>query len=99
MILHTVNKSPYSNSSLNDCIRRCSDSDSILLIEDGVYACQRDADFSDSLANNSHISFYALEADIRARGLVGKLHKAVQVIDDCTFVDLCIRHKSVQSWF
>lgn len=98
MILHTVNKSPFSNSSFVDCLARCSDTDAILLIEDGVYACQRDTVHSNYLVD-SPINFFALQADVEARGLTEKLHEAVKLIDDRGFVALCIQHKSVQSWF
>lgn len=98
MILHTVNKSPFSNSSFVDCVTRCSSSDSILLIEDGIYAGQRDSVYSNYLTD-SDIRYFALQADVQARGLMSKLHQAVTLIDDRAFVDLCTQHKSVQSWY
>ncbi len=37
-MLHTVNKSPFQNSALENCLRLVRDGDVILLLEDGVYA-------------------------------------------------------------
>ena len=37
MLLHTVNKSPFTDNSLQSCIRCCQAGQAILLIEDGVY--------------------------------------------------------------
>ena len=37
-MLHTINKSPFQNSALENCLRLARDGDVILLLEDGVYA-------------------------------------------------------------
>lgn len=99
MILHTVNKSPFSNSSMADCIRFCADADSVLLLEDGVYAAQKKSKFVFLLKQKSTVNFYALEADIKARGLIGQTHELVSIINDNEFVSLATTHNCVQSWF
>ena len=93
MILHTVNKSPYSSPCLTDCIALCSEGDAILLIEDGVYAAQ------DAYSIAAENKVYALQADIEARGLSGKLAANVTVIDDSGFVMLATQHEKVVSWY
>jgi tRNA 2-thiouridine synthesizing protein B len=99
MILHTVNKSPYSHQTLQDCLRVCQQQSSILFIEDGVLAIN-DGDYCTQLIEqNPHITFYALQADVVARGLTDTANPAVTLIDDSGFVDLVTQHHCVQSWF
>ena len=38
MTLHIINKSPYQDQSLHDCLRVCKTGDELVLIEDAVYA-------------------------------------------------------------
>lgn len=100
MILHTVNKSPFTHSTLADCVALCADADSVLLIEDGVYGGQQNSDLiSQRTAGTEGVRFFALVADVDARGLHDKLHRAVTLIDDREFVALSISHRTVQSWF
>ena len=69
MILHTINKSPSQQQIYQHCIAHMESSDSLLLIEDGVYALSDPA----SIGILTHLSdenrLYALEPDIVARGL------------------------------
>ncbi|WP_101757107.1 sulfurtransferase complex subunit TusB [Oceanicoccus sp. KOV_DT_Chl] len=99
MILHTVNKSPFNHSSFEECLRVCSAGSSILLIEDGVYAAKNHTKYAALIEQHSDIRFYALVADIKARGLSDQLSDTVTVIDDVEFVTLSTQHKSVQSWY
>jgi len=99
MILHTVNKSSFSHSTLADCVALCGDADSVLLIEDGVYGAQQASDIFSQIPPDHGLRFFALAADVDARGLRSKLHARVTVIDDREFVALSISHNSVQSWF
>jgi len=99
MILHTVNKSPFSHSTLADCVALCADSDSVLLLEDGVYGAQLACEIISLVSAGNGVRFFALAADVDARGLRTKLHSAVTLIDDREFVALSISHNSVQSWF
>jgi tRNA 2-thiouridine synthesizing protein B len=95
MILHTINKSPYSTSTLNDCLRLCSDGDAILFIEDGVYAVQQGAQTTKQYPT---ITFYALGPDLEARGL-NTMQTDIITIDDNAFVELAIKYQKVQSWY
>lgn len=99
MILHTVNKSPFNDSSFTDCLRFCSKGSSVLLIEDGVYAGKDNTPYSKLIETHSGIKFYALVADVKARGLSQHLATAITLIDDSEFVELTVTHHSVQSWF
>ena len=106
MILHTVNKSPYANCALSDCLNVASPPDAILLIEDGVYGA-----ISTPKTTNEHLScikklmregtrFYALEPDLTARGIsTSTLLANIRPIDDLTFVSLASAARAIQSWF
>lgn len=93
MILHTVNKSPFGNHCLQDCLNVCTDNDTVLLLEDGVYGINFPA------LSNSPFRVYALQADIAARGLTDSIPETVTVIDDATFVTLCTEYSKVVSWY
>lgn len=99
MILHTVNKSPFNDSSFSDCLKFCNKSCSVLLIEDGVYAGKDNTPYSKLIETHSEIQFYALSADVKARGLSQHMAPAIRLIDDSEFVELAVTHHSVQSWY
>ena len=96
-MLHTVNKSPFQNSSLENCLRLAQKGDVILLLEDGVYAAvagtARSSLIEQALRQNA---VYAIEADLKARGLVN-LIKEVRVASYGDFVDLVEQHP-VHAW-
>ncbi len=96
MILHTVNQSPFDKQALTDCLNRCGKNDSILLIENGVYAALEDGQF---FSNAVVHKIYALEEDVTARGLSTKILPQVELIDYAQFVELCTKHSLIQSWF
>jgi tRNA 2-thiouridine synthesizing protein B len=97
MILHTVNKSPHTSHCLHDCLALCAAQASVLFIEDGVYCAT--TGMNKTLSEHKHITFYALKADLTARGLTQILNPNIQVVDDLGFVDLCANHNTVQSWY
>lgn len=96
-MLHTVNKSPFQNSSLENCLRVARQGDVILLLEDGVYAASAGTAKSPLIeqAVKRH-TVYAIEADLKARGLVN-LVKQVRVASYGDFVDLVEQHP-VHAW-
>jgi tRNA 2-thiouridine synthesizing protein B len=96
-MLHTVNKSPFQNSALENCLRLACDGDVILLLEDGVYAATAGTVKSSLIekAVKRH-AVYAIEADLKARGL-GSLVKEVRVASYGDFVDLVEKHP-VHAW-
>ena len=96
-MLHTVNKSPFQNSALEDCLRLARDGDVILLLEDGVYAAAAGTVKSSLIerAVKQHV-VYAIGADLKARGL-DKLIKEVRIASYGDFVDLVEKHP-VHAW-
>jgi tRNA 2-thiouridine synthesizing protein B len=96
-MLHTVNKSPFQNSSLENCLRVAQQGDVILLLEDGVYAASAGTAKSSLIeqAVKQH-TVYAIDADLKARGL-GNLIKEVRVAGYGDFVDLVEQHP-VHAW-
>lgn len=100
-ILHTVNKSPFSNSTLTSCVSVCAGNDVILLLEDGVLGAVKDTAYTNLLLDimATGIKVYALIGDVKARGLADKLLPDIILIDYPEFVHLSITHKCVQSWY
>ena len=93
-MLHIVNKSPFETNTLESCLSTAGSGNSVLLIEDGVYAS-----LSSRIAETqSDFTYYALESDLQARGLVDRVPEGVKVIDFGGFVDLVADHDRVQSW-
>jgi tRNA 2-thiouridine synthesizing protein B len=96
-MLHTVNKSPFQNSALESCLRLVRQGDIILLLEDGVYAAIAGS-MKSSLIENAvkQNPVYAIEADLKARGLKN-LIKDVRIVGYTDFVDLVEQHP-VHAW-
>lgn len=99
--LHTINKSPFSHTTLASCLQVCGSKDGILLLEDGVFGALGSAPCAEELTAliNAGIKVYALVGDVNARGLQLKLRGDVQQIDYNEFVQLSIEHNCVQSWY
>jgi tRNA 2-thiouridine synthesizing protein B len=99
-ILHIVNKSPTDRYAFDTCFRMASPGDAILLIEDGVYAAQANAEFASNITSRlDDFSFYVLGPDVSARGLDDKpLVDGIHVVDYEGFVDLVAENDVTQSW-
>ncbi len=105
MILHTVNKSPYRNPQLLNCLARVRSGDRILLLEDGVYGLNWSEGSSaisameDALA--LPVRFYVLWPDVLARGLQESvaMPEPFQAVSDEQFVDLVVEADTVISWY
>ncbi len=96
-MLHTINKSPFENSTLETCVRFLQPGDPILFIEDGVYAVQSGNRFSDLVENTMKSNpVYALQPDLEARG-ISSLTEGVKTVDYEGFVGLVEEHQ-VNSW-
>lgn len=95
-ILHIVNQSPGAAPALRACLARLGEDDSLLLIEDGVYAGAARAESAAWLAGRK---VYALEPDMAARGLEPADRLAGLVaVDYAGFVQLAAAHAQVLSW-
>ncbi len=99
-LLHFVNKSPTDRNAFDTCFRMANPGDSILLIEDGVYAALANAEFATKITSRlDDYSFYVLGPDVAARGLGDTpLIEDVAVVDYEGFVDLVAENDVTQSW-
>jgi tRNA 2-thiouridine synthesizing protein B len=95
-MLHVVNKSPYERNSLGTCIGYCREGDTLLLIEDGVYAAIATGKAAAQLEG---LQVAALGPDVKARGIAeDKLVEGIRIVDYAGFVDLVATTDRVQSW-
>lgn len=84
--LHLVNRA----SALAACLSVAADDDAVLLLEDGVYAA--------AAGTSPERPLHALEPDVRARGLAGRLAGNTTVVSDAGFVTLVEAHQPVVTW-
>ena len=98
-MLHIINKSPLSNSSLDSCLR-VTESGEILLIEDAVYAATKGNSLEGKMRDAmGKIKIHVLMPDLEARGLADRLIEGVvPVADYGGFVELVAASKNCQSW-
>ena len=99
-MLHIINKSPTERNSLDSCLRLAQPGNSILLIEDGVYAALAKAAYAEKISGRlNEFSFYVLGPDVAARGLNDvPLIEGITVVDYEGFVDLVTENDVSQSW-
>lgn len=95
-MLHTLNKSPFEHKTLCHCLRFIDKQSELLLIEDGVYAAMPSNPYAEQL---HAVTVYALDADIRARGIGDKLLPFINIIGHEQFVELCCKHDKVHAWY
>jgi sulfur relay protein TusB/DsrH len=86
--LHLVS----SASALPECLPLCRPGDHLLLLGDGVYA------LNGTPAWPAGIEVHALDADCRARGLLGRIGNAVRPVTMNDFVELVVRTQRSVSW-
>jgi tRNA 2-thiouridine synthesizing protein B len=96
-MLHIVNKSPYERPALDTCLRTAQRGETVLLIEDGVFAATSGSVWLAQM-QSSGLRCCALQADLEARGLKDRLGAGVEVVDAGGFVDLVAGHSTNQSW-
>jgi tRNA 2-thiouridine synthesizing protein B len=98
-MLHIVNKSPFQTSSLDTCLSMAQPGHALLLIEDGIYAATVGSAAEAKLrAACASLKVYALQPDMDARGVTGKLIDGVTLVDYSGFVDLTVEHNTSNSW-
>ena len=98
-MLHIVNKSHTQTSALQSCLRLAQGDSALLLIEDAVYAATVGGAASSGIAQAlGTLKVYALQPDVAARGMAGKLIEGVVPVDYAGFVDLVTSHPNNQSW-
>ena len=94
MILHKVTTSPFENCALNQCLKRMSSEDGLLLMQDGVYAIKHQ-DFLPRLV--AHANVYVLTDDLKARAISTETPKFKQISYE-QFVELSLQYSKVLSW-
>jgi len=98
-LLHTVNKSPFDDGTLQTCLKFAGQGSAVLLIEDGVYAAAKDTTVSGQVQEAlKSVPIYALKPDVEARGLQTRVMDGVHLVGYDGFVDLVAEHSAVQSW-
>lgn len=89
--LHIVSKSPFRTDALQRCLALVAPGDSIILIEDGVFAVNHSVlTVRDSGVD---ITCYALSDDLVARSL-SAAGTGVQTTDAAGFVTLVCEHRN-----
>ncbi|MFV0515390.1 MAG: sulfurtransferase complex subunit TusB [Jhaorihella sp.] len=98
--LHTVNKSPFTDTGLQSCLDHCKDGDAVLMIEDGVYGGLAGTAMSERVAQRiGAVSVYVLLPDAAARGLAaGRMLNGIAGVDYDGFVDLVADHDRTLAW-
>ncbi len=92
--LHLVNHSPARSDALAACRTVLRAGDGLLLFEDGVLAA-----LDGSLgAVPEGVRMLVLEADLRARGLDGRIDAQLERIDHAGMVAACAAHDRVVTW-
>ena len=100
-ILHTVNRSAYHDDTLCSCLRVALPGCAVLLLEDGVYAARAAGRRAHLIGDaTQQIRFYALDADLQARGIAQtELLERIGVVDYRGFVGLACEFDKVLAWF
>jgi tRNA 2-thiouridine synthesizing protein B len=97
-MLHIINKSPYDRPAL-DSLLATGGEGTILLIEDGVYAAVKGGAAEAKIKGAmGKFKFYALTADLEARGIADRVIDGITATDYAGFVDLVAENKTCQSW-
>lgn len=98
-MLHTVNKSPFEKGNLESCLAHATSGSAVLLIEDGVYGVLKGSKAADMVQKAmGDVTVYALEPDVKARGIADKVMDGIKMVDYKGFVDLAAEHDKVQAW-
>lgn len=99
-MLHTVNKSPFESSSLKTCLSLAKNGSDVLLIEDGVYGALTGSAYAPLVTEAlGDVRVYALEPDLKARGLSGdRLIPGIEVVGYDGFVELACANDKIQNW-
>jgi tRNA 2-thiouridine synthesizing protein B len=99
-MLHTVNKSPFSHSTLRQCLEHLAVGAAVILIEDAVYSVVSGTGAGALIATCiGRFPVYVLGPDLEARGISGKeVIDGVVTVDYAGFVKLVVEHDAVQSW-
>lgn len=93
--LHLVNK-PKSHPAFQDFLLAVQAGDTVLLLNDGIYAALESIDYP------AQVAIYLLESDLTGRGLTAQrqhLNPAFTIINYDGFVQLTEQHNPIISWY
>jgi tRNA 2-thiouridine synthesizing protein B len=99
-VLHIITRSPHESRSLELCLERAGVGDTVLLIENAVYAAAQDSIVARHIERAlPRTAVCVLGPDLEARGFqtVDGV-PGVARIDYADFVDLTVRHHVAVSW-
>lgn len=88
-MLHIIN----NTNILQNCLATTQADDHILLIENGVLDI-----LTTNFSQFKNIHFYALEADINARGLQDKIPTNLTSLNYEEFVELTVKYFPIRNW-
>jgi tRNA 2-thiouridine synthesizing protein B len=99
-VLHIVNKSPFDRNTLDTCLRLAKADSAILLIEDGIYATQKNTAASEKMQQAlARHQVFALKSDLSARGITSdNMLDGISMVDYDGFVQLTTEYDKLQSW-
>ena len=98
-MLHTVNKSPLERNALQSCLEHAKPGSAVLLMEDAIYGASTGTTASGMVKDAmSNVTIYALQPDVDARGMAGKVMDGIKLIGYGEFVDLVTEHAKTQAW-
>ena len=98
-MLHIVNKSPGQARSLASCLRTAQDGQSVLLIEDAVYAATAAGALACGLDQAlKRLKVFVLMPDLEARGMAARRIDGIEPVDYGGFVELVASHPANQTW-
>lgn len=95
-MLFTLSHSP-TQCDLSTLLQLVSDSDALLLLQDGVLSGLTSSDYLELLLSAT-ISLYALKDDLDARGVMNCFSKKINIIEYDCFVDLTEQHQCQIAW-
>jgi tRNA 2-thiouridine synthesizing protein B len=96
MMLHTLSGAPDTSAS-RDCLAHLGSDDALMLLGDGVYnALDSTRAYSD--LKNSGARLYALQQDVDAAGIAGRLGE-IKLCDIDEFVSLSERYNKQMAWY
>lgn len=97
-MLHLVNKSPFSSTSLDSCLKFATKGSSILLFEDAIYAAMAGTSLESKITDvTKDHSVYVLKEDLAARG-VKEIVPGVKEVDYAGFVELVENNNTSTTW-
>ena len=97
--LHTFNKSKADSNLMQSCCDALASGDILLLIEDGVYNATFPLQADLQSKYDSGLNVYVRVPDVKARGIEAKILPGMILVEDVEWVELCVKHQPLVSWY